>query len=148
MDNLVAIILSALASSGLTYFFGIRHLRTETEIKIKAEKYNNLIKYLRGFTRQDGDSLKDQFLQEWETSWLYCSDEVFKKVSKMLRYVRQKGKGSNANNGPDIRGTELLGDIIIAMRKDLLRKRTGLSNKDFIFWEVHKEGEGVSDPDA
>ena len=65
MNNLITIILSALLGSGVTYWFGIRHLRTETEIKVKTEKYNNLIKYLRGFVGDSANSeLKKQFFQE------------------------------------------------------------------------------------
>lgn len=69
MSNLSTIFLSALISSSLTYFFGIRHLKTETEIKMKAEKYNNLIKYLHGFVGNDanktdiGGDLKKKFFK-------------------------------------------------------------------------------------
>ncbi len=136
MDNLIAIFLSALVSSSLTYFFGIRHLRTETEIKTKAEKYNNLIKYLRGFIGDtvSGD-LKKKFFQEWETSWLYCSDNVFDAINLMIEYVRKKDPNQK---GPDTKGKKMLGDVILAMRKDLLHKKTRLSNNDFIFYDVHE----------
>ena len=62
MDNLITIALSALIGSGITYWFGVRHLRTETEIKAKVEKYNNLIRYLRGFIGASANGeLKKQF---------------------------------------------------------------------------------------
>jgi hypothetical protein len=135
MNDFITIILSALVGSGVTYWFGVRHLRTETEIKVKVEKYNNLIKYLRGFIGLTiSAELKKQFFQEWETSWLYCSDDVFNAIRKMIEYARDKNKQQRyLQNGV---GNEILGDIIIAMRKDLLRKKTKLSNKDFVFWDV------------
>ncbi len=139
VGNLLPIIFSALIGSGLTYWFGIRQLRTETEIKFKVEKYNNLIKYLRGFvgTGASGE-LKKQFFQEWETSWLYCSDEVFDAVRRMIEFARAKGKSNAQTGATDEKGREILGEIIIAMRKDLLRKKTHLSSKDFLFWDVYE----------
>jgi hypothetical protein len=137
MNNLITIILSALVGSGITYWFGVRHLRTETEIKVKVEKYNNLIKYLRGFIGVSASGeLKKQFFQEWEASWLYCSDNVFNAVRRMIEYAQNKGTIKRGNETEDEVGKEMLGGIILAMRKDLLRKRTKLSNKDFIFWDI------------
>ena len=132
MENLVTIIVSALVGSGLTYFFAIQKLRTETELRLKAERYSNLIKYLRGFVGSSAKKeLKEQFFAEWEASWLYCSDEVFKNINRLLEHVTKlKNNPGNADGG------KILGDIIISMRKDLLRKKTLLSNNDFIFWEV------------
>ena len=139
MDNLMTIILSALVGSGMTYWFGVRHLRTETEIKVKVEKYNNLIKYLRGFVGANASGeLKRQFFQEWEMSWLYCSDDVFNAIRIMIEYVKDKGRTDKKDNAGDSIGNEILGEVILAMRKDLLSKKTKLSNKDFIFWEVHE----------
>lgn len=136
MDNLITILLSALVGSGLTYWFGVRHLRTETEIKAKVEKYNNLIKYLRGFIGASANSeLKKHFFQEWETSWLYCSDDVFNAIHQMIEYIQIE---PTQRKKPDIKGKKILGDIILAMRKDLLSKGTRLSNDDFVFYDVHE----------
>src|SRR3989344_4327855 len=115
MDNLITVILAGIIGSGLTYWFGVRHLKTETEIKVKVEKYNNLIKYLRGFI---GDSasgeLKKQFFQEWETSWLYCSDGVFNTIRRMIEYARKIGTTHTKKESPDINGKKMLGDVILA----------------------------------
>ena len=139
MDNLMTIILSALVGSGITYWFGVRHLRTEIEVKVKVEKYNNLIKYLRGFVGASASAeLKKQFFQEWETSWLYCSDDVFNAIRRMIKYAQDKKKGQTETGTKDEIGHEILGEIIIAMRKDLLRKKTKLLSKDFVFWDVHE----------
>jgi len=139
MNNLITIILSALVGSGITYWFGVRHLRTETEIKVKVEKYNNLIKYLHGFVGTDANpELKKQFLKEWETSWLYCSDDVFNTIRRMLEYIgNEEGIRMHDKKWHDV-GREIVGEIIIAMRKDLLNKKTKLSSKDFIFVDVIK----------
>lgn len=73
--NIITIVLSAVVGSLLTYFFAIRTLRTETELRLKAERYTNLIKYLRGFIGDSANrALKQQFISEWEISWLYCSE--------------------------------------------------------------------------
>ena len=145
MDNLITVILAGIIGSGLTYWFGVRHLKTETEIKVKVEKYNNLIKYLRGFIGNEasnpetGSDLKKIFFQEWETTWLYCSDDVFAAIRKFVEYVRDLDRSKVFPNGHDELGNSIAGDIIVAMRKDLIRKRTRLTNKDFIFWDVREK---------
>lgn len=133
--NIITIILGAVVGSLLTYFFAIRTLRTETELRLKAEKYDNLIKYLRGFIGKTAKKdLKEKFITEWESSWLYCSDEVFKNINRLMEHVRMVESSGNYQDG-----RKILGDIIISMRKDLLGKKTRLSNEDFIFWEVHPD---------
>jgi hypothetical protein len=52
----------------------------------------------------------------------------------MMEHVKTVQDGANHEDGKRI-----LGDIIISMRKDLLGKKTHLSNEDFIFWEVHPD---------
>jgi len=117
----------------LTYFFGVRKLRTEAELRIKTERYENLIKYLSGFTgRAANADTKRKFFSEWEKSWLYCSDEVFENVMRLIRHVKQKYEQLVLDED----GKEIMGDIIKSMRKDLLRKKTDIPSKDFIFWEV------------
>jgi hypothetical protein len=87
--NVATIVLSALLGSLLTYFFAIRTLRTETELRLKAEKYSNLIEYLRGFIGNTArKELKEKFIAEWEASWLYCSDEVFRNINRLMEHVR------------------------------------------------------------
>lgn len=135
LTNVVSIILTAFLSSWLTYFFGIRHLRTETELRLKAEKYSNLIKYIRGFIGKSADrELKEKFFSEWETSWLYCSDDVYQAINKMLNYARSLS--SEVQKEDKEEGKKLLGNIIIKMRSDLFGKKTKLSSADFLFWEV------------
>lgn len=135
LSNLITIIASALVGSLLTYFFAIRTLRTETELRLKAERYSNLIKYLRGFIGNTAKKeLKEKFIAEWENSWLYCSDEVFRNINRMMEHVKKVQEDISHEDGGKI-----LGDIIISMRKDLLGKKTHLSNEDFIFWEVYPD---------
>src|SRR3989344_2430714 len=74
MESIISIVFSGVLGSLLTYFFGVRKLRTEAELRIKTERYENLIKYLSGFTgRAANADTKRKFFSEWEKSWLYCS---------------------------------------------------------------------------
>jgi len=133
MESIISIVFSGVLGSLLTYFFGVRKLRTEAELRIKTERYENLIKYLSGFTgRAANADTKRKFFSEWEKSWLYCSDEVFENVMRLIRHVKQKYEQLVLDED----GKEIMGDIIKSMRKDLLRKKTDIPSKDFIFWEV------------
>ncbi len=135
MLDFLSIALTGLLSSWLTYFFGIRKLRTETELRLKAERYEKLIQYLRGFVgaSASGDK-KKEFFSEFEKSWLYCSDEVYKSINRMAEHVKStESKETYKETGE---GYSLLGEVIIAMRKDLFNKKTSLKNVDFVFWNV------------
>ena len=71
---------------------------------------------------------KRKFFEEQYKSWLYCSDDVVKAVNAMIANVIE-GEGAQKD------GRKVVGDIVVAMRKDLLGK-TALSYKDFRYTYV------------
>jgi hypothetical protein len=75
--------------------------------------------------------LKRKFFDEQYKSWLYCSDEVVKAINNMVRLViDSKGQAPDSK-----KGREAVGEIVRAMRKDLLGK-TKLSFNDFVYTDV------------
>ncbi|MFA5394000.1 MAG: hypothetical protein WC081_01240 [Candidatus Ratteibacteria bacterium] len=125
-------IIAAVLSSYFTYYFAIKSKRSEAILKFKEEKYANLLVLLQGFMEitVSGDA-KRKFFEEQYRSWLYCSDDVVKSINKMVELII-----SSRGKSPDpTEGRKIVGNIVIAMRKDLLGK-TNLTHSDFRYTAV------------
>lgn len=125
-------IITAILSSYLTYLFAIKSKRSEAMLKFKEEKYSNLLILLQGFVGNttSGDT-KRKFFEEQYKSWLYSSDGVVRAINEMLGLI----KGSKGKNPEPEKGREIVGSIVLEMRKDLLGK-TNLSSSDFQYTDV------------
>jgi hypothetical protein len=125
-------ILTAIAGSYLTYFFASRSKREEAILKYKEEKYANLLVLLQGFVGSTSTSeTKRKFFEEQYRSWIYSSDEVVKAINEMVNLVMDsKGKDPN----PEI-GRKVVGNIVLAMRKDL-NSKSNLNYTDFRYTDV------------
>lgn len=130
--NTLLPILTAVIGSYLTYFFASRSKREETILKYKEEKYANLLVLLQGFVGSTSTSeTKRKFFEEQYRSWIYSSDEVVKAINEMVRLViDSKGKDPD----PEI-GRKVVGNIVLAMRKDLNGK-SKLDYTDFRYTDV------------
>jgi len=130
--NAILSILTAIASSYLTYFFASRSKREESILKYKEEKYANLLVLLQGFVGSTATSeTKRKFFEEQYRSWIYSSDEVVKAINEMVKLViDSKGKEPD----PEL-GRKVVGNIVLAMRKDLNGK-TNLNYTDFRYTDV------------
>lgn len=118
--------------SFLTYFWGIRAKKSEVSLKNKEEQYSKLLIKLQGFVGTTANSqTKKEFFEEQYKSWLYCSDEVVKSINTMVSLVIN----GHGNNPDPEEGRKAIGNIVLAMRKDLNGK-TKLSYKDFRYTDV------------
>ncbi|MBI3587504.1 MAG: hypothetical protein HY088_10275 [Ignavibacteriales bacterium] len=126
-------ILSGIISSYLTYYFAIKSKRDETITRFKEEKYSALLVLLQGFVgaTTSGDT-KRRFFEEQYRSWIYSSDEVVKAINKMVQLVID----SRGNKPERDKGMRAVGDIVLAMRKDLLGA-TSLTFSDFRYIDVY-----------
>lgn len=127
--------LSGVISAFLTYYLTMKSSRSESIIRFKEEKYANLLVLLKGFVGKtaSGD-LKRKFFEEQYKSWLYCSDDVVRAINNMVKIViDSRGQMPDA-----LKGRQAVGEIVQAMRKDLLGK-TNLSFNDFIYTDVIDE---------
>jgi hypothetical protein len=132
--NAILPILTAIAGSYLTYFFAGRSKREESILKYKEEKYANLLVLLQGFVGSTATSeTKRKFFEEQYRSWIYSSDEVVKAINEMVKLViDSKGK----NPDPDV-GRKVVGNIVLAMRKDL-NSKSNLNYTHFRYTDVVK----------
>jgi hypothetical protein len=125
-------ILTALVSSYLTYYFTSRSKKEEAIVRFKEEKYAKLLIKMQGFVGNTTSSkAKKEFFEEQYQSWLYCSDDVVTSINRMVKLVIDS-HGSEPNQE---QGRKAIGDIVLAMRKDLLGK-TKLGYKAFQYTDV------------
>ena len=125
-------VLAGLVGSYLTYYFAIQSKRKEAILKFKEEKYSNLLILLQGFVGSTTSAeRKRKFFEEQYKSWLYCSDDVVKAMNRMIILVIDS-RGQQPN--PEV-GRKAVGEIVVAMRKDLLGK-TALNFNDFRYTDV------------
>jgi len=125
-------IIAGLVSSYFTYYFTIRSKKSEMIVKFKEEKYVNLLVLLQGFIGTTASvDMKRKFFEEQYKSWLYCSDDVVKAINNMVRLIM-----TSRGLVPDPEeGRKAVGNIILAMRKDLLGK-TKLDYSNFVYTDV------------
>jgi hypothetical protein len=119
----------------LTYLFTTRSKREESIARFKEEKYAKLLVKLQGFVGSTTSAqLKKEFFEEQYQSWLYASDDVVVALNAMVHLVIE-GKGSQ----PDpVAGRKAVGNIVLAMRRDLLHK-TNLDYMAFQYIDVVKD---------
>lgn len=127
-------LLSAALGAFLAFIFTSRAKRDESIIRFKEEKYAKLLVKLQGFVGTTTSAkLKREFFEEQYQSWLYASDEVVEAINNLVALVIAS-KGA----APDpVAGRKAVGEIVVAMRRDLLKK-TELSHSSFRYTDVHE----------
>jgi len=103
------------------------------EYQRKEGKYQVLLKSLKGFytsaSPEEAKVLKQAFLEQLDLCWLYCPDEVIKKAYVFLSCVHTNIRCTDEEK------EKALGDLVLAIRKDLLSRKivrkTKLKPEDF-----------------
>jgi hypothetical protein len=135
-ELLIAVVplLSAGLGAFLAYVFTSRAKRDESIIHFKEEKYAKLLVKLQGFVGTTTSAkLKREFFEEQYQSWLYASDEVVEAINSLVALVIAS---RGATPDPEA-GRKAVGEIVLAMRRDLLKK-TALSRSSFRYTDVHE----------
>ncbi|HXY78027.1 MAG TPA: hypothetical protein VEH47_04395 [Candidatus Acidoferrales bacterium] len=116
----------------LGYLLSLRAKRYESIARFKEEKYARLLVKLQGFAgATTSATLKKEFFEEQYQSWLYASDEVIEALNAMVRLVIES-RGTPPDRAA---GQKAVGNIVLAMRRDLLR-RTKLDYTAFRYIDV------------
>ena len=125
---------SAIIGGLVTYYFTSKSKKFEAILKFREEKYSNLLILLQGFVGETVSfETKKKFFEEQYKSWIYCSDKVVKAINNMVLLVIE----SEGRDPDPEAGRKAIGNIVLAMRKDLLGK-TSLSYMDFRYTNVRK----------
>jgi hypothetical protein len=125
---------SAIIGGFVSFYFTSRSKKYEAILKFREEKYSNMLNLLQGFIGNTANyETKKRFFEEQYKSWVYSSDEVVLAINNLIKFViDSKGKEPDHDAGK-----KAVGDIVIAMRKDLLGK-TKLKYIDFRYTDVFK----------
>ena len=139
-DWILALLPLASAALGafLAYMFTSRAARSEAIVRFKEEKYAKLLVKLQGFVGTTTSSqLKKELFEEQYQSWLYASDEVVESVNGMVRLVI-----ASQGQAPDHEaGRRAVGEIVLAMRRDLLGS-SKLDYQSFQYVDVYDKKKG------
>ncbi|WP_348734264.1 hypothetical protein [Rheinheimera texasensis] len=125
-------VFTLIIGSALTYYYGVMSKRGEAALKYKEEQYSKLLVKLQGFVGHTANAkTKREFFEEQYKSWLYCSDDVIEAINEMVNLVKE-----NRGMEPDpVKGQKVVGNIVVAMRKDLYGK-TKLGYESFTYTDV------------
>ena len=125
-------LLSAVLGAFLAFIFTSRAKRDESIIRFKEEKYATLLVKLQGFVGTTTSAkLQREFFEEQYQSWLYASDDVVEAINNLVALVI-----ASKGTAPDpVAGRKAVGEIVVAMRRDLLKK-TSLSHSSFRYTDV------------
>jgi len=130
LTGLLLAVTTALATSIVTYHFTSKAKKAEAMLRFREEKYAKLLVLLEGFVGNTASAeTKRAFFKEQHESWLYCSDEVTEAINRMIKLV------ANTKGVVRVENEDPVGDIVLAMRKDLLGK-TKLNATDFRYIDV------------
>ena len=119
----------------LAWFWNERRKRSADDYIRKEKKYEALVESLRGFyVATASRELKRRFLDELNKCWLYCPDEIIEKGYAFLATVHTD------KVQPDEVKERALGELVVAIRKDLLSRRpvrrTALKSSHFKHFAV------------
>jgi hypothetical protein len=105
--------------------------RVADEYQRKEANYKELVRSLRGFYVgvPNAETLRLEFLNQLNLSWLYCPAEVIRKGYAFLDTVHAKQAHSDEDK------ERAFGEFVAAIREDLLSRKLvrsgGLSAKEF-----------------
>lgn len=132
LTTLLMTLIPAVIGGYISFYFASKAKKDEAIIKFREEKYTNLLILLQGFVGDTANyQTKIKFFEEQYKSWIYASDEVVIAVNELIDLVKN-------NNGQDpnpLDGEEAIGKVVLAMRKDLLKK-TSLGREAFVYTSV------------
>ena len=136
MDQMIEIlkslvpVVTLVIGSTLTYHYSVKSKQGEAALKYKEEQYSKLLIKLQGFVGNTANQkTRKEFFDEQYKAWLYCSDEVVEAINHMVSLVR--------SGAPDpLEGRKAVGNIVVAMRKDLYGKKTKLEFDAFEYIDV------------
>ncbi|MCR4313675.1 MAG: hypothetical protein NUV84_00305 [Candidatus Uhrbacteria bacterium] len=120
----------------ITWGLNERSKRIAEDFSRKETKYMELIRCLQGFyVGSEDKDLKAEFLKQLNLCWMYCPDDVIRKVYQFLGTIHTDPSYGSLTK------EDAVGEIMLAIRQDLIeRKRfrnTELTARDFQHLKVY-----------
>jgi len=115
----VIVVVLTIIGSLITWRLNEGSKRKHEDYKRREERYVQLLSSLSGFyTTSENSVLKQQFLDELNLCWLYCSDDVITKAYTFIETVK------SGQSEPDAEKSRLaFGQFLLTIRKDLLIRK-------------------------
>ncbi|WP_157600157.1 hypothetical protein [Saccharospirillum impatiens] len=133
MVDYLKIIIPLLVAT-IAWFANEWRKRRWEEYQRKEDRYQELIKSLRGFhlstvSAEESKALKNKFIDQLNLCWMNCPDEVIYKAYGFIDSVHTGKKSTDEEK------EKALAELILAIRKDLLSNKvlskTALTPGDF-----------------
>ncbi len=127
-----------LSGAVVAWFANEWRKRIADQYQHKEANYKELLLSLRGFYvgASNAETLRGEFLNQLNISWLYCPDEVIKKGYAFLDTVHSQKESPNEER------EQAMGDFVAAIRDDLLSRKlvksTLLTAHDFKHLGINK----------
>jgi hypothetical protein len=117
------VVLAAMITGLITvivFYLGQQTQRKSEEFQRKETMYSNLISNAPGFYTDAYDyEMQKAFIKNASLCWMYCSDEVIRKLNALLNALEKKeGEGDKK-----IDSRLLLGELILEIRKELISRK-------------------------
>lgn len=127
-------LIGIIVGAWLAYRLTLRTKANEAAARFKEEKYARLLVSLQGFLGvTTSAALKRDFFEHQYQSWLYSSDDVVRAVNELVSLIR----GSRGHAPNPAEGRRAIGEVVLAMRRDLLGK-TRLDSLAFQYTDVQE----------
>jgi hypothetical protein len=121
----ITIFIFAASASIIIWYLNERKRRSIQEYKQKEKRYIELIELIEKLKPDEkpSDHLRDEFLHQINLCWLYCPDNVVRKIAELI------SKLNNDNISQEAKDSSM-NELMITLRKDI-RKKTKLNQDDY-----------------
>jgi len=119
-----------LAGALIAWIVNEKRKRASEEYQRKEQRYQELLRTVKGFyIAAHDEQKKSEFVEQLKLCWLYCPDEVIKKAYAFLDAINPASQKTVGEKNLS------LGDFVVALRKDLLSRKstrkTKLTSQDY-----------------
>lgn len=121
----ITIFIFAAFASIIIWYLNERKRRSIQEYKQKEKRYIELIELIESLKENEkpSDNNRDKFLHQINLCWLYCPDNVVRKIADLI------SKLNNDNISLEKKDMSM-NDLMVSLRKDI-RKKTKLNQDDY-----------------
>ena len=125
VDPLPALLVGGISGYVVKYVLDKKSESETRKFKDKREHYRSLILCLKSL--REGQSVNiDLFFFEYSFIWLYAPDNVILSANKLIKKMTTSKKLS-------LEDQQLVGDLLVEIRRDMGFAQTGLKATDYIY---------------
>lgn len=121
----ITIFIFAASASIIIWYLNEGKRRSIQEYKQKETRYLELIELIEKLepNEKPSDHLRDDFLHQINLCWLYCPDNIVRKIAELISSLNNDSISQESKENS-------MSELMIALRKDI-RKKTKLNQDDY-----------------